>query len=297
MTASLVVNADDLGVSEGATLGVLRGHREGVITSASLCVTTPCYRHALETCVHACPGLGVGLHVTLTLGSSVAGAAHVPTLVDAHGRFRWRFLSLLRAAGLARDRRLLDEIRAEVDAQFARASDDGVVLDHVDSERHVHLIPGIFEIVADAARRHGIGFIRTGRDLGASFVRATDVAALVLGGGALKWGLLSQLAGRGRALLGTGLASADGVISYLYTGRVHDVLAEVLRRPIPGITEVMVHPGVPDAAPIPRLGNLGVERYLASEDRRRELDACIAAKRIATEWQLTTYRALAASAT
>ena len=48
MTGLMVVNADDLGVSRGATLGILRAHREGIVTSASLAVTTPFYEHALE---------------------------------------------------------------------------------------------------------------------------------------------------------------------------------------------------------------------------------------------------------
>src|ERR1044071_2534349 len=95
MAGFLVVNADDLGVSKSATLGILRAHRDGIVTSASLCVTSPFYEHALQTCVHECPQLGIGLHVTLPLGSPAANPAHVPLLVDATGRFRWRFTTLL----------------------------------------------------------------------------------------------------------------------------------------------------------------------------------------------------------
>ena len=60
MTGALVVNADDLGVSRGATLGILRAHREGIVTSASLAVTTPFYEHALEHCARTSPELGIG---------------------------------------------------------------------------------------------------------------------------------------------------------------------------------------------------------------------------------------------
>ena len=52
----LVVNADDLGVSRGAKLGIVRAHREGIVTSASLAVTTPFYEHAVESCVRDLPG-------------------------------------------------------------------------------------------------------------------------------------------------------------------------------------------------------------------------------------------------
>lgn len=294
MSGALVVNADDLGVSKGATLGVLRAHREGIVTSASLCVTTPFYRHAIETCLRECPDLGVGLHVTLTLGSPASDPARIPLLVDARGRFRWRFRSLLLAAGVQRRSHLLEQIRLEVDAQFARMEQDGIRADHVDGERHVHLIPGVFEFVADAARRRRIRFIRAGRDGGVAYFRARDMPALMASGGFVKSLLLSQLAARGRTRLGTHLTCADFVMSYLYTGRIDAVLPDVLQRARPGVTEVMVHPGVPEANGRLDLGNPEVERYLMSSDRRLELDACIAARSQATAWRLTNYRQLAA---
>jgi len=291
--AALVVNADDLGVSRGATLGIVRAHREGIVTSASLCVTTPFYRHALDTCVRECPDVGIGLHVTLKLGSPASDPARVPLLIDAGGRFRWRFGTLLFAAGIQRRADLLEQIAAEVEAQFARLEQEGIRADHVDSERHVHLIPGIFECVADAARRHGVHFIRAGRDRGLRHFRARDVPALLASGGFAKSVLLSRFAARGRAGLDADLTSSDHVMSYLYTGRIDVVLAAVLTRAEAGITEVMVHPGVPDANGDLDLGGREMERYLLSRDRWLELDACIAARGQPTAWCLTNYRKLA----
>src|SRR5438093_10845043 len=113
MAGALVVNADDLGVSRGATLGIVRAHEEGVVTRASLAATTPFYEHALTACVRACPRLGVGLHFTLTSGRPVSPAARVPLLVDGQGRLKWRFVPLLRRAGLARRKDLLAQIDVE----------------------------------------------------------------------------------------------------------------------------------------------------------------------------------------
>ena len=285
MLAALVVNADDLGVSRGATLGIVRAHREGIVTSASLCVTTPFYHHAVDTCVRECPDVGVGLHVTLTLGSPASDPARVPLLIDARGRFRWRFGTLLLAAGIQR--------RADLLEQFARLEQEGIRADHVDSERHVHLIPGIFECVADAARRHGAHFIRAGRDRGLRHFKSRDVPALLGSGGFAKSVLLSRFAARGRAGLDADLTSSDHVVSYLYTGRIDIVLAAVLASAEAGITEVMVHPGVPDANGDLGLGGREMERYLLSGDRRLELDACIAARGQPTAWCLTNYRNLA----
>jgi predicted glycoside hydrolase/deacetylase ChbG (UPF0249 family) len=196
MSGALVVNADDLGVSRGATLGILRAHREGIVTSASLCVTTPHYRHAVESCVNECPELGIGLHFSLTVGAPASRPEDVPLLLDDRGRFRWRFGSLFVALTVNRSHDLLEQIRGEVDAQFARMAQDGIRPDHVDGERHVHLIPGVFECVADAARRHGVRFIRAGRDRGRDLLKARHIPALATSGGFTKYALLSLLADR-----------------------------------------------------------------------------------------------------
>jgi predicted glycoside hydrolase/deacetylase ChbG (UPF0249 family) len=202
-------------------------------------------------------------------------------------------MSLLFAAGVRRRRDLLDQIHLEVEAQFARLAQDGIRADHVDSERHVHLIPGVFDCVAEAARRHGVRFIRAGRDRGFAHFKARDVPALIASGGFAKSALLSQFAARSRTRLDSHLRNADYVMSYLYTGRIDAALPGILRRARSGVTEVMIHPGVPEANGVLDLGNREVERYLMSRDRRLELDACIAARGQPTAWRLTNYRHLA----
>ena len=148
MTAWLVVNADDLGVSKGATLGILKAHKEGIVTSASLAVTTPFYQYAVETCVRAHPDLGVGLHFTLTSGQPASDVRDVPLLVNEKGFLRWRFLPLLLAVTRAGGKKLLDQIEVEIDAQLARLRKDMISPDHIDGERHVHLTGMAFRTCA-----------------------------------------------------------------------------------------------------------------------------------------------------
>lgn len=294
MAALLVVNADDLGVSKGATLGIIRAHREGIVTSASLAAATPFYEHALESCVRVYPGLGVGLHFTLTSGRPVSPVRHVPLLVDRNGFFRWRFLSLLRAASLRMPKGLLEQVEIELEAQLQRLSADGVRPDHINGERHIHLIPAIFELVVAAARRHRIPFVRLGRDIGRDRVGAGHLPGLALGGGFIKSWLLSYLTALNRRRLGGEILYAEHLASYLYTGRLDLLLAQLLKSPPPdGTLEIMVHPGVPEESRDLALGNSELERYLASEDRRGELEACIAARGLVDGWRLTTFGELA----
>ena len=294
-TAWLVVNADDLGVSKGATLGILKAYREGIVTSASLAPTTPFYTHALETCVYACPDLGIGLHFTLTSGVPVSDLRQVPLLVDTTGQFRWRFVTLLAAAGIQKQPALLEQIEIELEAQLTRLISDGIRPDHINGERHVHLIPGIFECVVAAAQRHRIHYVRIGRDIGNQYFSARDTPGIIHRLGFAKSWLLSRLSTKKRAQLAGKLTSPDHVASYLYTGRTDIILPRLMGTPVvAGVTEVMVHPGLPEENGPLALGNRELERYLMSPDRRAELDACIAARTLPSGWRLTNYRQLAA---
>jgi len=294
MAGALVVNADDLGVSRGATLGIVRAHREGIVTSASLATTTPFYGHALDSCVRAFPKLGVGLHFTLTSGRPVSPTATVPDLVDTQGVLRWRFLSLLSAVGIAGRKDLLEQIDLELEAQIQRLKADGIQPDHINGERHVHLIPGIFERVVAAARRHAIPFVRAGREMRLRLAPGWDTLRIA-GPGVAKSLILGALTRRDRRHLGDGVRSTEHFASYLYSGRLDCVMSSLLRESAPpeGVTEVMVHPGVPEESLGIDLGNRDVERYLGSRDRQRELDACIEARQWTSGWRPTTFGQLA----
>jgi predicted glycoside hydrolase/deacetylase ChbG (UPF0249 family) len=60
----LIVNADDLGMSEGANSGIFRAHAEGIVTSASLMVRQAGAPEAVRLAA-AHPRLAIGLHLDL----------------------------------------------------------------------------------------------------------------------------------------------------------------------------------------------------------------------------------------
>jgi predicted glycoside hydrolase/deacetylase ChbG (UPF0249 family) len=294
MTQGLVVNADDLGVSRGATLGIVEAHTKGIVTSASLAATTPFYEHALAACVKECPGLGIGLHFTLTSGRPVSPLRDVPLLVDDTGFFRWRFVPLLRSMAVGRRSALLEQIGIELEAQLQKIIKDGVRPDHIDGERHVHLIPGVLEAVIAAAARHRVPFVRCGDDLGPGLMEARQAPQLFANGGMAKSWLLGALTSRARKQFNATVTTANHFASYLYSGRPELFLKRMLLRPPePGVTELMVHPGLPDESRELALGNREVERYLGSPDRKRELDLCIEARAWAGAFRLTTFAKLA----
>lgn len=82
----VVVNADDLGLSEGVNLGIIHAHEHGILTSASLMVRQSALDHAATYC-RTHPKLGVGLHLDLGEWRLIAGewvaAYEVVPLQDA----------------------------------------------------------------------------------------------------------------------------------------------------------------------------------------------------------------------
>src|SRR6266403_4871890 len=78
----LIVNADDFGRSADINEAVIRAHREGILTSASLMVNEPGFEEAV-TLARENPRLGVGLHLTLLFGHSALPPDRIPGLVNA----------------------------------------------------------------------------------------------------------------------------------------------------------------------------------------------------------------------
>jgi predicted glycoside hydrolase/deacetylase ChbG (UPF0249 family) len=62
--AQLVVNADDLGLSEGVDAGIVAAHERGIVTGASLMVRRPASAAAPEIAARH-PSLSIGLHLEI----------------------------------------------------------------------------------------------------------------------------------------------------------------------------------------------------------------------------------------
>src|ERR1700689_1910411 len=82
----LIVNADDFGLSSSVNEAVVRAHREGILTSASLMVNEPGFDEAVKLAKET-QKLGVGLHLTLLLGHSALPPEKIPGLVNSRGEF------------------------------------------------------------------------------------------------------------------------------------------------------------------------------------------------------------------
>jgi predicted glycoside hydrolase/deacetylase ChbG (UPF0249 family) len=140
----LIVNADDFGLTAGVSRGILEAHRNGIVTSTTLLVNRAIPPAQVEELKAS--GLGVGLHLNLTLGAPVADPKRVPSLVDGEGRF-------IRDPREAAARAKIDEARIELGTQIdAFRKIMGRFPTHLDTHHHVGQLTPILGLVLDFAR-------------------------------------------------------------------------------------------------------------------------------------------------
>jgi hopanoid biosynthesis associated protein HpnK len=222
----LIVNADDFGLHTGMNAGIVHCHREGIVTSTSLCANGAAFDDAVRR-LRDTPGLDVGIHLTV-VGGEKPLVADLPTLAPA-GRLPHTFARLFRSLAFGRVRR--EEIAAEMAAQVQRAMDNGVRVTHLDSHQHVHLHPAILPLVIDVAHRFGIRSLRAARRV----VPVRGVRAALLG--MLSW----PGSARVRA---AGLKTPDSFVGADDSGRLDEVrLARLIDGLPPGTSELLCHPG------------------------------------------------------
>jgi hopanoid biosynthesis associated protein HpnK len=239
-TRRLIVNADDFGRSPSINLAVIRAHREGILTTASLMVNEPSADEAVRL-ARENPRLGVGLHLALVCGAAALPPERIPHLASANGRFSddpvsagWRYF--FSAASKA-------ELRAEIEAQVAKFHATGLPLDHVNGHLHFHLHPVILGILLDSAERWGIRAMRLTRDRFFLSARLGSGAWAYRASHAAIFGLLSARARR--ALARKNIRHTESVFGLLQNARVDAAyVAKLLPRLPAGDSELYSHPSL-----------------------------------------------------
>jgi predicted glycoside hydrolase/deacetylase ChbG (UPF0249 family) len=139
----LLIHADDFGLTEGVTKGILRAMEEGIVTAASAMVCDPLHFQRVK---EHCSGLEgrIGLHLQLTDGCPVLPPSEVPSLVNESGCF-------------SRHRDHVgtihpDELFMEWRAQLTRFRTLGFEPSHLDTHHSVHVLPAVLELYKQLAR-------------------------------------------------------------------------------------------------------------------------------------------------
>jgi chitin disaccharide deacetylase len=157
----LIINADDLGMSEEVNDSIFACMNKGFVTSATTLGNGPAVDGALKAARHF-PLCSFGVHLNLTQFRPLTDGDGLRPFLNEAGEFHH---SPLRPAL----RHLVTRaIGAEWCAQTARVKSHAIDPSHFDSHHHVHLHPYLFAALGCAQREHGIRRLRRGKNIGSA---------------------------------------------------------------------------------------------------------------------------------
>jgi predicted glycoside hydrolase/deacetylase ChbG (UPF0249 family) len=239
---NLIVNADDFGISEAVNRGIVEAHEHGIVTSTSIMATGPAFEHAIELArLH--PSLAVGVHLVLTDHRPLIGTSAAASLVRADGAFEPHLRQLLTRR--LRGRVSMAEVLRELDEQIRRVRAAGIAINHLDGHQHVHVLPGIAQVVAELAEAHGIFAVRYPAErIRGYMLRSLEHAQRVVEQAALSVFCASSPFGRR-------LRRSDEFVGFYFGGRLDEANLETVLVGLPrrGTVELMCHPGHEDMKP------------------------------------------------
>lgn len=238
----IILCADDFGIAPGVSDAIAGLISEGRLSATSCMTTMPDWRRqapALRAIVHDSPA-DVGLHLTLTDHAALApsGALAEQGRLPPLGRL------LKRALLDALDRRAIaDELTRQLDA-FEDVW--GAAPDYIDGHQHVHVLPGVREVLVETLQRRyppGTVWVRDCVELPAASLRRGVALPKAL--------FISALGYRLRRLLRANQLPSNEGFSGLHDFSGSRPFGELMRRFLANTGPrplVHVHPGRVDAS-------------------------------------------------
>jgi chitin disaccharide deacetylase len=243
----LIINADDFGLTAGVNRATVEAHEHGVVTSATMMANGAAVDDAVARARAA--GLSVGCHVVLIDGAPVLAPPEVSSLVSGNSGaagFRNGWLDF--AARALRGRLNQEQIAAEVEAQIRKLQAAGIAVTHLDSHKHVHLLPPVLAPMLDAAKACGVLAIRN------PFVPIKPLALAHLLRRPRLWTRYSEVKLLRRfhrefraAVHAAGMITTHGTFGIVVTGAMDEKLFAAVVGSLPeGTWELVCHPGYCD---------------------------------------------------
>jgi predicted glycoside hydrolase/deacetylase ChbG (UPF0249 family) len=319
----LVLHADDFGMSEAVSRGIVQGFTHGLLTSTSILANGPACDFALAQWrdLQARKSRGdlpslekrrrlhdstapfdLGIHLNLTEGRPLTGDRYPRQLLDRDGRFP----GVLAVAGrlLLSGSRFHDALDQELSAQIELLLDRGIAPTHLNAHQYVDMLPAVAAVLPDLLRRYAIGVVRVPWET--QLTRTTLLRRFEPG----NWlvGQIKRLFAFRHLVAVTrrGISHPSGYFGTCHAGRIdRDLLRGFLDAAGTGLTEIGMHPGCAlpetvtmrsqegwsDPLAVQRLGELAL---LISEDLVHVLES--RQMRLARLSELSVSRRLAAAA-
>ena len=225
---SIIVNADDFGLSDHTVEWTIKGFECGALTSATIMAGMPATDKAVAY-AKAHPQFSFGVHFYLVDETPMCKPEEIPSMIDPKTGKLWqtRMFIVRNFARLIKVEDLMREMRA----QYLALKNVGVSISHVDGHGHNHRLPQSIKALAELKNELGFSKVRRCQDL-----------AVADG----KLGLLSRVINgpMQKRLDKAGFKTTDHFL--MNAGHTSDSkwFTKALASLPEGVTEIGVHPGM-----------------------------------------------------
>ena len=182
--SNYIVNADDLGMTPGTNKAIFEGYDSGYINSTSVMTNCDYFNEAIHGLKER-KDLKAGIHLNLTYGKSLNKSI---VFCDSDGIFNLGYLQLIYNSIVSDN--FLEEVEIELELQIQKAIENGINISHLDSHRHIHLIPNIYKIVYNLSNKYNINRVRLVNENIFYSLKLTKKVNFFINGGLIKYFLL-----------------------------------------------------------------------------------------------------------
>jgi predicted glycoside hydrolase/deacetylase ChbG (UPF0249 family) len=245
MRRLLIINADDFGMDDATTDGIIEAHLSGVVSSTSVVTNCEGFEYALQR-LKDCSTLKAGVHLNFYQGKPLVRADKVSSLINpATGKFDSTTIQYENVDP--------DQLKAEFRAQIQRFVDYGLTPTHIDNHRpEIYLHYNLFRVVVELAEEFQLP-LRLPFD--ANFAGGDKALASLA---RVTWEIVESIGQRiRRDVLEKKIRHPDYFI-YEFTalGRTEESLERILQKLPVGISEICTHPGLKGARQLEELSVL-----------------------------------------
>jgi predicted glycoside hydrolase/deacetylase ChbG (UPF0249 family) len=151
----LIVNADDFGFSKQLNDDIIKCHKKGIVTSATILANGEYFDDAVALSKQN-PHLGIGVHLAID-GPFNIGKSYNTLLVETTGEFydETQIVEKIRNGTFKHS-----ELVEEYSMQIEKVMDAGIKITHLDHHHHLHLYFPILNAIIEVGKKYKILFIR-----------------------------------------------------------------------------------------------------------------------------------------
>ena len=153
----IIVNADDLGISQQVNQAIFRLIAARQITSATVMANGPAINHALLLAKQF-PAGRFGVHLNISEFQPLYASS--ASLLNSSGVMSRRHIEAASPTPL-----FLRTTYLEFCSQIESLLNRGLRLTHIDSHHHVHTLPKLFPVLKAVQKRYGIRVVRCTRNI------------------------------------------------------------------------------------------------------------------------------------